>query len=62
MTKKPKPDKGSDWPGPRIARLRRALKKLAASIARKRKRRAAQRKKKSRRRHGSSRSAKAMKR
>jgi hypothetical protein len=53
MTKKPRPDKGSDWPGPRTVfrKLSRTLKKLAAG--RKAKRKAARKKKKSRRRHGS---------
>ena len=44
MTKKPKPDKGSDWPGPRTVyrKLLRTVKKLAA--ARKAKRKVAKRK------------------
>jgi hypothetical protein len=46
MTKKPKPDKASDWPGPRTVfrKLGRTLKKLAAG--RKSKRKVARRKKK----------------
>jgi hypothetical protein len=45
MTKKPKPDKGSDWPGPRTVyrKLRRTLKKAAG---RKAKRKVTRRKKK----------------